>query len=270
MSRKRELGLALLFGIASLAVAAPSAAAPARRSSTKDLLAQRDRVAQASVTIPAKMCAGSVVGERTRVLTAAHCIPEGSDRLAVKLRDGELVDSTLEYLDRDADMALLRLDHPAPVTPLALSQKAPAAGDSVLFVGRIDRRSRAQVASVERVGRCPSLPGVPTALFTTLKARPGDSGAPVLDRNLRVVAVVHGGASCEIAAPTLDLAKQIAAGTLPALPAPATPSPATPSPTTPDAAADPTADVYKFGPAVFERTPSGFKFRWSFRWQGRL
>jgi S1-C subfamily serine protease len=47
---------------------------------------------------------------------------------------------------------------------------------------------------------------VPQALFTTLHGRKGDSGAPVVDLQLRVVGLVHGGARCSIAAPTAEFA----------------------------------------------------------------
>ena len=168
----------------------PRAASPAKPS----LLGRRESVAQATVTIPAKSCAGFVAQEKTWVVTAAHCIPEGQQRFDVKLRDGTLLQSSLAYLDRDHDLAALRLDQPAPVVPLTLGDRMPAPGAPVLFVGRVDRRSRPQVAAVERIDQCPSLPDVSNAIFTTLEARPGDSGAPVVDRDLKVVGVIHGGA----------------------------------------------------------------------------
>jgi hypothetical protein len=95
------------------------------------------------------------------------------------------------------------------VTPLALSTAVPARGDLVLFVGRSDRGGDAQVASVSKIGRCPSLPAVPNAVFTSIEARPGDSGAPLLDAQVRVIGLVHGGARCHIAAPVASLARQL-------------------------------------------------------------
>jgi S1-C subfamily serine protease len=58
---------------------------------------------------------------------------------------------------------------------------------------------------LERLGRCPSLPGVPQALFTSLHGEKGDSGAPVVDHKLQVVGLVHGGAACSVAAPTAEI-----------------------------------------------------------------
>lgn len=259
------------------AAASPTSAAaskPAARTSPhrqaarqrQSLLDRRETVAQATVTITAKSCAGFVAQERTRVVTAAHCIPEGGQRFEVKLRDGTLLESTLEYLDRDRDLAALRLDQPAAVTPLVLADRLPATGAAVLFVGRIDRRSRPQVATIERIDQCPSMPQVSNALFTTLEARPGDSGAPLVDRDLRVVGVIHGGARCHISAPTAGLARELAL-----LSSSPTPSAALNPPSTTDAETSSDSDEqvlrrYRAGPFVFEKLPNGYKFRFSFSW----
>jgi S1-C subfamily serine protease len=245
------------------------AAAPAKPGSSpakSALLSRRESVAQATVTIPAKWCAGFVAQEKTWVVTAAHCIPEGRERFDVKLRDGTVLESSLAHLDREHDLAALRLDQPAPVVPLVLGERLPAQGAQVLFVGRVDRRSRAQVATIERIDQCPSLPDVSNALFTSLDARPGDSGAPVVDRDLKVVGVIHGGARCHISAPTVGLARELTAlGSSPAPIAPVNP-PAAPDPGVDQSADERVLKRYKAGPFVLEKIPNGFKFRFSFRW----
>lgn len=264
--------LGVLAGAVSLGVPAearvPAHSAPAAKrpqlTAKQALLAHRETVAQATVTIPAKSCAGFVAQEKTWVVTAAHCIPEGPQRFDVKLRDGTLLSSSLAYLDREHDLAALRLDRPAPVVPLALGERFPAPGAQVLFVGRVDRRLRPQVATIERIDQCPSLPDISNALFTTLEARPGDSGAPVVDRELKVVGVIHGGARCHISAPTVGLARELSAlGSTPAPSAPANPPPA---PDTDPSGEEKVLERYQAGPFVLEKIPNGFKFRFSFRW----
>lgn len=173
------------------------------------LLAKRKQVANVTVTIPAKSCAGSFVGSPSQVLTAAHCIPEGLETLDV-LFQGRVFRAMVALIDRERDTALLALEEPPDVVPLELEGALPERGERVLFVGRVDRRSRVQVAQVERLGRCPSLPSVTDAVFTTIQARPGDSGAPILNDRLRVVGVIHGGAACHIAASTAALAQELA------------------------------------------------------------
>jgi hypothetical protein len=92
------------------------------------------------------------------------------------------------------------------VRALPIATALPLPGAGLLFFGRNDRPNEPQEVELERLGRCPSLPGVPQALFTSLHGEKGDSGAPVVDRDLQVVGLVHGGAACSIAAPTADFA----------------------------------------------------------------
>jgi S1-C subfamily serine protease len=252
------LAFALVAGWSIPVAAQPAKAQAAQRSAkpdvTRTLLAQKDRVARATVVLPEKSCAGSVAGDRDHVVTAAHCVLDHATRVRVRFSDGSNAASSIAHLDRDADVALLRLDAPAPagIEPLPLASVVPARGARLLFVGRTDRSSRTQVVRVERVGRCPSIPGQAQALFTSVQARPGDSGAPLLHPELGVVGVIHGGSACHIAAPTAMLARALAddrsSGSAPAPP----PAPA-------DDADD---DDSWF----FEKTDDGFRFRWNFRW----
>ncbi len=239
-----------------------SAAAGAQSSATEEarkLYAGRERVAKATVTLPEKSCAGSVAGDREHVVTAAHCVIDGAQRVRVRLSNGVTLGSDVQHIDRDADVALLRLDAPANVEPLGLGDYLPRRGARLLFVGRLDRPSKTQVVSVDRLGRCPSLPGQPQAMFTSVQAQPGDSGAPLVDAELRVVGVIHGGASCHIAAPTRALAREISSQGAQPAPDVSPPNVAPPAPAQPER--EPDADGW-----FFERTPNGFRFRWNFRW----
>lgn len=238
-----RLFASILFSGALLALSGP-ALADAKKSDT------RARLLETSVIVVPRACAGAVVGSTVHVLTAAHCIPAGTERVDVRLRSGKVVDSRVEYLDVERDLALLHLDQPVPVQPLELALDLPPPGEKLSFLGRFDRAPRKpQRAAVVKIGRCPSLPAIDDAVFTSLNAKPGDSGAPVVDRRLRVVAVVHGGAACHIAAPVHSLAQKLAAD--------------------PDAELEPAPEPalanYTWGPLHLERTASGFRLRWSFR-----
>jgi len=83
-------------------------------------------------------------------------------------------------------------------------------GETVLFAGRNDFGRPLGRAVVERLGPCPSLPQVPDAIFTTIEARRGDSGSPIVDERYRIVGLVHGGARCRIAAPTSEAKRLLA------------------------------------------------------------
>lgn len=248
------------------AVAAPAGEFRAR--SRHQLLRQRRHVADrtVTVTVPPRSCAGAIVGSQTQVLTAAHCIPEGVDTVNVVFR-GRTLQGVVALIDRVRDTALLALDEEVDVEPLALDTALPRPGDRVLFVGRVDRSSRAQVAEVRRLGRCPSLPGVPNAVFTNLSARPGDSGAPILNDSLRVVGVIHGGAACHVAAPTAALAQELAA--LGRAERPSTPPAPEPPAAEPADDATPSAahSTYRFGPFVFEKVRDNGAVRYRVHFQ---
>jgi hypothetical protein len=256
---KRSLAVGAL-----LVTLAPSALAKDTLQ-TRRLLAEREHVADATVTLPERSCAAVVAGARDRVVTAAHCVTKGATAVQVETQSGELLSASVAYLDRDRDLAVLGLDRELPVTPLALGSELPQAGTQVLFVGRVDRPSRTQVVRVERLDKCPSLPEVPQALFTSVRARPGDSGAPLVvlaDGVPRLVGLVHGGARCHIATPTAPLAALPAVFGSPAgkpLPPATTASPS-------DATPSPALESKHLGPFVFERTQNGFRFSFQFKY----
>ncbi|MGC4118682.1 MAG: serine protease [Myxococcales bacterium] len=181
--------------------------------------ADERQLRQATVSLEG-FCAGVVVGD-TEVLTAAHCIDELGQSIRIHYATGATGQGVAVAVDRASDLAVLRLAGRAPVKPLSLRASPAKVGETVLFTGRNDFRHPLQRAEVERFGRCPSLPKVPRALFTTIHAIPGDSGSPLVDGDFRIVGLVHGGARCHIAAPTegaptlLARAKKAAIGVRP-------------------------------------------------------
>lgn len=166
-------------------------------------------VEAATVTLLPGHCAGVIVEDGRHALTAAHCVGPFEDRIDLELHDGSTLGGTYVHIDPVRDVAVIRLDAVAPVRPLAVAPGLPAPGDALLFTGRNDRPGGPQSVQLARLGRCPSLPGVPQALFTTLRGEKGDSGAPVVDARYRVVGLVHGGAACSIATPTAGLGEVV-------------------------------------------------------------
>ncbi len=162
-------------------------------------------VSAATVTLEPGHCAGVVVEDGRHALTAAHCVRPDDIRVHLSFLGGQRLGGTYVHVDRGRDVAVIRLDARAPVRALEVADGLPAPGDALVFTGRNDRPGDAQEALLERLGRCPSLPDVPAALFTTMRGRPGDSGAPLVDLRMRVVGLVHGGAACRIATPTAGL-----------------------------------------------------------------
>jgi hypothetical protein len=195
--------LSKLAGVLAVVALAGCGSSKKQEADTgQDFLTLRD----ATVTLFPGHCAGVVVADGHHALTAAHCIdvPPG-ERQPVVLRNGRMLSGVVKVVDPMRDLAVIRFDEAAPVRPLPVATVMPAPGEGLLFFGRTDRPNVPQEVELKRLGRCPSLPGVPQALFTSLDGEKGDSGAPVVDRQLQVVSLVHGGAACSIATPTADM-----------------------------------------------------------------
>jgi S1-C subfamily serine protease len=156
----------------------------------------------------ARGCSGAVAESSQLVVTAYHCVDGAGDRMQLRLSTGETRTGWIVAVDRAADQAVLFLEQPARVTPLAIAHRRQVPGTVLYFAGR-PTEPRFQEARLERLGRCPSLPDLPNALFTTIHGRPGDSGAPLVDGAARIVGLVHGGARCEIATPADTLLRLI-------------------------------------------------------------
>lgn len=203
MRTTRTNRLAGLLTALVLAACANGRPLPRTEAATQDFSA----LEEATVTLFPGHCAGVVVADGRHALTAAHCIDgEAGQHLPVVLKDGQTLGGEVVLVDELKDVAVLRFPKAAPVRPLPVAHMLPPPGAGLLFAGRNDRPGSLQEVVLERLGRCPSLPGVPYALFTSLHGKKGDSGAPLVNRQLQVVGLVHGGAACSIATPTADFA----------------------------------------------------------------
>jgi S1-C subfamily serine protease len=189
----------LLAGLAMLLLATPVAAA---RPPEVEAAVLRTTVLVGSG------CSGVLVDGPDLVLTAEHCVT-GSATHALRFSDGSERTGWVAGVDHAADQALLLLEEPVAVQPLMLVRQPPIAGTVLYFAGN-PKNPRFQEAKLERTGRCPSLPALGGALFTTINGIPGDSGAPIVDAGSRVVGLVHGGAQCHIATPSDTLRRLIA------------------------------------------------------------
>ncbi|HET9450720.1 MAG TPA: serine protease [Aggregicoccus sp.] len=166
---------------------------------------------EATLTLLPARCRGVVAGDAQSALTAAHCLGPHQRSLQVRLHDGRELGAQVLEVDRSRDVAFLRLEAPSGVLPLQVARALPEPGAALRFISGHHRAGELQEVALLRLARCPSLPRVPASLFTSLHGKPGDSGAPVVDAQLQVVGLVHGGARCAIAAPTAGLGPQLAA-----------------------------------------------------------
>ncbi len=182
-------------------------AAPARSESATGSRAIERALHAASVILD-RGCSGVLAESSGIVLTARHCVDDAGQELHVRFTDGETRLAWVEAIDDRADQALLILDEPVAIEPLVVVRRPQIPGTVLYFEGN-PSRPRFQHARLDHVGRCPSLPALPNALFTSIHGVPGDSGAPLVDGAARVVGLVHGGARCEIATPADTLGRLI-------------------------------------------------------------
>jgi S1-C subfamily serine protease len=154
----------------------------------------------ASVRIEPAGCAGVLAVSPDVVFTARHCVEDEGQKLRVRFTTGSTRTAWVVAIDEAADQALLLLHDPVSIEPLPLVRRRQIAGTVLYFEGN-PATPHFQWARLDRIGRCPSLPDLPNALFTSIRGVPGDSGAPLVDGAARVVGLVHGGTRCHIATP---------------------------------------------------------------------
>jgi S1-C subfamily serine protease len=189
------LAFVLLLAATPLAAAAPAGDLAVRRA-----------LHAASVVVETTGCSGAVAESPQIIVTAKHCLD--GPTLRVRLSTGAVRTAWLVATNAATDQAVLFLEEPAGVEPLALVHRRQIPGTVLYFEGN-PGHPRFQSARLDRIGQCPSLPDLPDALFTSIDGTPGDSGAPLVDGGARIVGLVHGGARCHIATPADALARLV-------------------------------------------------------------
>jgi S1-C subfamily serine protease len=158
----------------------------------------RRLLADATVRL-ASGCTGAIAERSQLIVTAYHCVTDRGS-VGARLATGEERTAWVVATDQVADQAVLFLEESSEVTPLRIGRRREIPGAVLYFAGHPDRVAF-QSARLDRIGVCPSLPGLPNALFTSIKGTPGDSGAALVNAAGDLVGLVHGGARCEIATP---------------------------------------------------------------------
>jgi len=136
-----------------------------------------------------RVAAGFIVsGNPALIVTAAHAVSDGVERILVKLPDQRIASATLVGDDEAADIALLKIDVPLAQPPAPGRSSSLRPGDWVLAVGEPYGLNRSVVAGIVG-GKDRHFAEDFDLLFiqTDVALNPGNSGGPLLDVNGKVV-----------------------------------------------------------------------------------
>ena len=128
-----------------------------------------------------------VVIDKGRILTCAHCVTDACYIRVRKHNEDMLYHGTVQFVDNDADLALVRVDDPAfmdGITPMEIGE-TPHVQDDVLAVGyprggediSYTRGIVSRIEDIRYSHGCSCLLGIQV----DAAINPGNSGGPVLD-----------------------------------------------------------------------------------------
>jgi len=157
-----------------------------------------DRVAPSVVRIETgrrRPSSGLVWSTDGLILTAAHCL-DREEGLEVQLDSGEVRAATLLGSDAASDIALLRADGDAWVTPERAPNESVRRGQLVLALSRPGRTVRSSLGVVNALAdewRAPGGGKLERYIQTDVSVEAGFSGGPLVDASGRVIGMNSAG-----------------------------------------------------------------------------
>jgi serine protease Do len=133
---------------------------------------------------------GVLVDDDGHVLTNAHVV-SGAEQVAVKLIDGQTLRATIEHVEADIDLAILKVSAPE-IAPARLGNSDPLQlGEWVIAVGNPFGLSHTVTAGIVSA-RGRSMPGAPKMqdlIQTDAPINPGNSGGPLVNLDGEVIGI---------------------------------------------------------------------------------
>jgi hypothetical protein len=147
---------------------------------------------------------GTVVSPGGLIVTADHVVPSGDSKVDVRFEDGRVLSAAVVARSKRFDVALLRIPVDAPIPFIQMARQRVAEGQPAWVAGYGGGRSDPLLREVRTVRY------VLDELITSWNlVGGGDSGAPVLDADGRLIAVLLGPAD-----PTPTTCRTISSPTL--------------------------------------------------------
>jgi 2-alkenal reductase len=144
---------------------------------------------------PFAQASGFVYDSQGYILTNAHVV-HGTDAVDVTFSDGLIREASLAGEDPNSDLAIIKVDLPAGVTPIPLgSMDELAVGQKVVAIGNpFGLEGTLTSGIISALGR--AIPAyttlnyrIPQAIQTDAAINPGNSGGPLLNLNGEVIGV---------------------------------------------------------------------------------
>ncbi|NCB01979.1 MAG: trypsin-like serine protease [Spirochaetia bacterium] len=138
---------------------------------------------------------GIIISEHGYILTNAHVV-QGASKISIRLYDGSTKEATLIGLDRENDLAVVKID-PSSETPLSAIEFGEATnlkvGQKVVAIGNPFGYDRTMtIGTVSGVGRPVKIDAntvINGMIQTDAAINPGNSGGPLLDSSGKMIGI---------------------------------------------------------------------------------
>ncbi len=142
----------------------------------------------------AGQASGFIYDNQGHIITNAHVV-QGIDAAQVIFSDGLIRDATIEAQDLFSDLAVLKVELPAGLTPIPLgTMDEVAVGQTVVVIGNPfgfeGTLTRGIISALGRTIPSQTNYSIPQAIQTDAAINPGNSGGPLLNLKGEVIGVV--------------------------------------------------------------------------------